>query len=186
MRRAAWSPTAASRSSSRPRTSCSPPGRIATSSLPARIASPTGRRCRMEKLTSRSCSRKFPLDPARVHFTGLLPYSDYRKLLQATHAHVYLTRPFVLSWSVMEAMSAGALVVASRTSPVEEVIQHEHNGLLVDFFDVDSLARTIDRALTERQQLATLREKARQTIQVHYELRDCLKRRVAWMNRQMK
>jgi glycosyltransferase involved in cell wall biosynthesis len=129
---------------------------------------------------------KFPLDPARVHFTGLLPYADYRRLLQASHAHVYLTRPFVLSWSVMEAMSAGALVVASRTAPVEEVIQHEHNGLLVDFFDVEALTKTIDRALTERRQLASVRMKARQTIQVHYELRDCLKRRVAWMNRQMK
>jgi glycosyltransferase involved in cell wall biosynthesis len=129
---------------------------------------------------------KFPLDPARVHFTGLLPYSDYRRLLQASHAHVYLTRPFVLSWSMMEAMSAGALVVASRTAPVEEIIQHEHNGLLVDFFDVDALTRTIDRALNERQQFADLRVKARQTIQVHYELRDCLKRRAAWMNRQMK
>jgi glycosyltransferase involved in cell wall biosynthesis len=129
---------------------------------------------------------RFPLDPERVHFTGLLPYADYLRLLQASHAHVYLTRPFVLSWSMLEAMSAGCLVVASRTAPVEEVIEHEHNGLLVDFFDVDALVTTLDRALNERRALAGLREKARQTIQVRYELRDCLKRRVAWMNRQMK
>ena len=129
---------------------------------------------------------RFPLDPKRVHFTGLLPYADYLRLLQASHAHVYLTRPFVLSWSVLEAMSAGCLVVASRTAPVEEVLEHEHNGLLVDFFDVEALTATMNRALDERSALTGLREKARQTIQVHYELRDCLKRRVAWMNRQMK
>jgi glycosyltransferase involved in cell wall biosynthesis len=128
---------------------------------------------------------KHPLDPARVHFTGLLPYSDYLRLLQASHAHVYLTKPFVLSWSVMEAMSAGCLVVASRTAPVEEVLRHEHNGLLVDFFDVDALTQTIDRALTDREKLTDLRVKARQTMQVNYNLRDCLNSRSRWLSAQL-
>jgi glycosyltransferase involved in cell wall biosynthesis len=128
---------------------------------------------------------KYPMDPARVHFTGLLPYTDYLRLLQASHAHVYLTRPFVLSWSMLEAMSAGCLVVASRTAPVEEVIQHEHNGLLTDFFDADALSRTLDRVLANRADFASIRQKARHTIQVHYELRECLQRRARWMTRQL-
>lgn len=126
---------------------------------------------------------RFPLDPARVHFTGLLPYGDYRRLLQASHAHVYLTWPFVLSWSTLEAMATGCLVIGSRTPPVEEVITHEHNGLLVDFFDVDALVTTLEGALDNPAAHAEIRQRARETIRLHYNLRDCLNRRSRWLAR---
>ena len=74
------------------------------------------------------------LDLSRIHFLGKIPYDAFIKVLQVSRVHVYLTYPFVLSWSMLEAMSAGCLVVGSRTQPVEEVIQHAANGLLVDFF----------------------------------------------------
>ena len=87
------------------------------------------------------------LDRSRVHFLGLVPYERYLKVLQVSRAHVYLTYPFVLSWSMLEAMSAGCLVVGSRTPPVKEVITHGDNGLLVDFFQSGEIAATVSEAL---------------------------------------
>jgi glycosyltransferase involved in cell wall biosynthesis len=76
---------------------------------------------------------------ARVHYLGKLPHDQLVRLYQTSTVHVYLTYPFVLSWSVLEAMSAGCAVVASRTGPVEEVIQDGDNGVLVDFFNPSAL-----------------------------------------------
>jgi glycosyltransferase involved in cell wall biosynthesis len=85
--------------------------------------------------------------------------------------HAYLTYPFVLSWSMLEAMSQGALMVASSTGPVQEVIEHGRNGLLVDFFDHQALADTMAEALTRQQELQPLRQAARQTVAERYDLR---------------
>ena len=79
--------------------------------------------------------RELDLDPQRLHFTGVLPRDRYRDVLLASSVHVYLTVPFVLSWSLIEALAAGCAVVASDTAPVREVLRDGENGLLVDFFD---------------------------------------------------
>lgn len=116
------------------------------------------------------------LDLSRVHFAGTLPYDGFVRLMQVSRAHVYLTYPFVLSWSLMEAMSAGCQIIASDTAPVREVITHGHNGLLVDFFDVDGLAQTVAAALADPEAGAARRAAARQTILDRYRLEDCLPR----------
>ena len=119
--------------------------------------------------------REVSPDLSRVHFTGKLPYSLYLKLLQVSSAHVYLTYPFVLSWSMLEAMSSGCLLIASRTSPVAEVIRDEENGLLVDFFDPTEIAERVTEALREPARFEAVRTAARQTVVERYDLkRVCL------------
>jgi len=108
------------------------------------------------------------LDLDRVHFTGLLPRDQYRQVLQASSAHVYLTAPFVLSWSMMEAMSAGCLLVASDTAPVRELIEDGRTGLLVDFFDIDAIAARICEALERPEAFAEIRAAARARICEQY------------------
>jgi glycosyltransferase involved in cell wall biosynthesis len=108
------------------------------------------------------------IDASRVHFTGKLPYLQYRSLLQVSAVHVYLTYPFVLSWSMLEAMSCGCLLVASRTAPVEEVIEHGKNGLLVDFFDQAALVEQVSEALSQPNRFSEIRHQARQTVLQRY------------------
>lgn len=120
------------------------------------------------------------IDLNRIHFTGRLPYERYINLLQVSACHVYLTYPFVLSWSLLEAMSAGCAIVGSDTPPVSEVIRHGENGLLVDFFSPDALAAAVDRVLSKPQPLAQVRARARQTVVEHYDLETiCLPRQLA-------
>ena len=125
---------------------------------------------------------KFPLDEQRVHFVGSLPYGEYVKLLKCTTAHVYLTRPFVLSWSMLEAMSCEGLVVASDTAPVQEVITNGINGLLVDFFKPDQLAQTLNNVLDRPADFTQIRKKARETVLAKYDLGSCLQQRLAWLS----
>jgi glycosyltransferase involved in cell wall biosynthesis len=120
------------------------------------------------------------LDMQRVRFVGRIPYPDFVAMLQVSAVHVYLTYPFVLSWSMLEAMSAGYLVVGSSTPPVQEVIRDGNNGLLVDFFSPQGLAETIDRVLSRPDRMADIRRRARQTMVERYELRGvCLPRHIA-------
>lgn len=118
-------------------------------------------------------------DLSRLHFTGLLSYGAYRQVLRASSAHVYLTVPFVLSWSMLEAMSSGCLVVASDTAPVREVISHGRNGLLVDFFSPEAIAAHVAEALGRPAWSAPLREAARATILERYDLRHLLPKQLA-------
>jgi glycosyltransferase involved in cell wall biosynthesis len=111
------------------------------------------------------------LDMSRVHFVGQVPHALLQRLMQVSAVHAYLTYPFVLSWSMLEAMSQGALMVASNTGPVQEVIEHGRNGLLVDFFDHQALAETMAEALARQQELQPLRQAARQTVVDRYDLR---------------
>ncbi len=118
------------------------------------------------------------LDPSRIHFTGLLPYGDYLKVLQASHAHVYMTVPFVLSWSLIESMATGCLIVASDTEPVREVIKDGKQGLLTDFFDTDLLAERLAEALDNREKLAHLRRGAREVVLKGYAHKDMLNKQI--------
>jgi glycosyltransferase involved in cell wall biosynthesis len=124
------------------------------------------------------------LDLQRVHFLGRIPYASLLAVLQLSSAHVYLTYPFVLSWSMLEAMSAGALVIGSRTAPVEEVIRHGDNGLLVDFFSPDDLAAAVDEVLSHPDRMQALRDNARRTVVERYDLRRvCLPQHQALIQR---
>jgi len=114
------------------------------------------------------------IDPKRVHFLGRVPYESFMNILQVSSAHVYLTVPFVLSWSMLEAMAAGCLLIGSDTPPVREVIDDGRNGLLVDFFSPSQVADRIDEALDRRAEMAPLREAARRTVLERYALSDCL------------
>ena len=115
----------------------------------------------------------------RVHFTGKLPYKDYLSLLQVSTAHVYLTYPFVLSWSMLESMAAGCAIVASSTAPVTEVIEDGVNGILTDFFDVDTLAAKLTAVLSDRAGHAAMRARARATVVESYDLnRVCVPRQM--------
>jgi glycosyltransferase involved in cell wall biosynthesis len=109
------------------------------------------------------------LDMSRVHFMGGVPYRTFVTALQVSSAHVYLTYPFVLSWSALEAMSAGCLVIGSDTSPVREVIRPGDNGLLVPFFAVDELAERVVEALQQPQRFRAVREAARRFVIEHYD-----------------
>jgi len=120
-----------------------------------------------------------PLDLSRVHFTGKLPYNRYLSLLQVSSLHIYLTVPFVLSWSCLEAMSAGCLMLGSATPPVEEVIAHGENGWLCDFNDPADIADKAVAMLADRASLQHLRQRARETVLERYELKDCLARQKA-------
>jgi len=84
--------------------------------------------------------------------------------------HVYLTDPFVLSWSLLEAMACAAVVIGSATAPVQEVIESEHNGLLVDFFDLEAMAHTIGAVLADPPRFRPLGQAARQTVVERYDL----------------
>ena len=111
------------------------------------------------------------LDLTRVHFLGKVPYPTFLGILQISRAHIYLTYPFVLSWSMLEAMSAGCLVIGSKTQPVEEVIRHQDNGLLVDFFDTQAIADAAVDALANPSAYRLHRQRARRTIIDNYDLR---------------
>lgn len=110
------------------------------------------------------------LDYSRVHFLGKVPYSTFLNVLQISSVHVYLTYPFVLSWSMLEAMSCGCLIVGSRTSPVQEVIRDGENGFLVDFFSPEEVANKVATALEHPEMWASLRENARRTVVESYDL----------------
>ncbi len=124
---------------------------------------------------------KAEIDMRRVHFVGKVPHEILTQLLQISSVHVYLTYPFVLSWSLLEAMSMGCLVVASDTAPVREIIEDGRNGLLTDFFDAQALAQRVADALSQRQNLESCRLQARKTVVQRFDLKSvCLPRLVSW------
>ncbi|HEY9663962.1 MAG TPA: glycosyltransferase, partial [Allocoleopsis sp.] len=128
---------------------------------------------------------KLSLDLSRLHFTGSLPYGQYLQVLQASSAHIYLTRPFVLSWSMLEALSTGCLVIGSNTAPVTEVIRDGENGLLVDFFAPVEIADRVDEVLNQPERFTSLRSAARQTILQSYDLAALLPQHLQWIKQDL-
>jgi glycosyltransferase involved in cell wall biosynthesis len=116
------------------------------------------------------------LDPDRVLFPGRLEYATYVAMLQRSDAHVYLTYPFVASWSLRESLAAGCAVVASDTPPVREFVTHEQNGLLTSFFDPQGLADAVLRVLEDAALARRLREAAREYAEKHLAMPDYLAR----------
>jgi glycosyltransferase involved in cell wall biosynthesis len=109
------------------------------------------------------------VDWSRVHFLGKVSYDTYRSVLQVSSLHVYLTYPFVLSWSMLEAMAVGVPVLGSDTGPVREVIRDGDNGFLTDFFDSDALATRALDLIARREQTAAIGLRGRATVLQDYD-----------------
>lgn len=123
-------------------------------------------------------------DWARVHFLGHIPYNQFIPLLQLSRLHVYLTYPFVLSWSLLEAMSVGCAILASDTQPLHEAIKHDETGWLVNFFDANALADAACQLLDDAETRTRLGHAARQFAQQNYDLSSiCLPKQLDWVNR---
>ena len=123
---------------------------------------------------------KDEIDLSRVHFLGQIPYPQFIGLLQISTVHVYLTYPFVLSWSLLEAMACGCAIVASDTQPLREAIVHEKTGLLTPFFDARQLATSVCGLLENPEKRKALGEAARQFAVENYDLQSvCLPQMLA-------
>ena len=107
-------------------------------------------------------------------------------MLQISKVHVYLTYPFVLSWSLLEAMSVGCSIVASNTQPLHEVINSEENGVVIDFFDSNNLSNQIIRLLDNADIRDKLSFNARETILKNYSLKDCIRKQLDWVETVLK
>ena len=132
------------------------------------------------------CDEVMPLltvqQRARIHFMGRLNYSQFQAMLQVSRVHVYLTYPFVLSWSLLEAMSTGCSVVASDTQPVQEVIKNNETGRLFDFFDPSALAGSVTDLLENANVRMRLGKSAREFAVQNYDLtRICLPKQIEWL-----
>ena len=119
---------------------------------------------------------------SRVHFLNTIPYDRFIALLQVSTVHVYLTYPFVLSWSLLEAMSVGCSIVASDTQPLHEAITHDETGVLVDFFDPEALATATISLLNDSDRRSRLSRAAREFAKANYDLKTvCLPKQLTWV-----
>ena len=120
----------------------------------------------------------YAIDWSRIHYLGLVSHRKLLRVYQISAAHVYLTYPFVLSWSMLEAMSCCCLLIGSATSPVEEILEEGKNGFLVDFQDPQALAKKLLVAIENPEKMMSIRASARVTA-IQYDLKDCLRRQLA-------
>lgn len=118
--------------------------------------------------------REVEIDSERVHFLGEVSYPTHIELLQVSTVHVYLTVPFVLSWSMLEAMSAECLVIGSDTPPVREVLINRKNGLLVDFFSHGQISDLVDEVFDHPDRMQEIREQARKDVVERYSIQQAL------------
>ena len=122
-------------------------------------------------------------DWARVHFLGRVPYEVFLAMMQVSRLHIYLTYPFVLSWSLLEAMSAEAAILASSTAPVLEAIRHDETGWLTDFFDGDALVEKANALLEDEETRARMGKAAREFVLKTYDLKThCLPKQLEWVS----
>ena len=126
-------------------------------------APPTPYRCYREMMLSEVGPQ---LDPARTHFVGRIAYTNYLSLLQVSRLHIYLSYPFVLSWSMLEAMACGAPVLGSATPPVQEMLRNGETGYLFDFFDREQLVEQAVHILDNNTEGVT--QAARQMIESRF------------------
>ena len=131
------------------------------------IPSPTGKSYRQLMIDELGGE----LDLNRIHFLGSVPYNVYLDILQISSVHIYLTYPFVLSWSLIEAMASGCAIIGSATPPVEEVIEDGVNGLLVDFFSIQAIADRVDEVLDHPNLMQEMRDRARAAAIRNFDLK---------------
>ncbi|MGA1623741.1 MAG: glycosyltransferase [Synechocystis sp.] len=113
---------------------------------------------------------------------GRVPYDTYLSMIQVSRAHVYLTYPFVLSWSLLESMSAECAILASGTDPVREVMTEDENGWMVDFFDRTALVDRLCDLLDDDDTRKRLGANARQFVRENYDLKSiCLPKHLEWV-----
>ncbi|HQT38507.1 MAG TPA: glycosyltransferase [Acidocella sp.] len=116
------------------------------------------------------------IDLTRVHFLGKIPYDQHLALLKRSDAHIYLSYPFVASWSLREALACGCLVIGADTATVTEFVKHRKNGLVVPTLDHDAIAETTLMALASPKLTAPLRLGAREFAEKHLDLQVYLAR----------
>jgi len=134
----------------------------------------------------KQCNFEHDYDTSKFHFLGLIPTLDLITLYQLSDVHFYLTAPFVLSWSMLQAMSCGCAMVGSATPPVEEVITHGVNGLLADFYNPDDVASKALTILADPKRHQPLREAARQTVIDQYSVDKCLHQLIGFFEEQVR
>ena len=131
-----------------------------------------------DKTWRQAMDEKVKYDKKRVHFVGHLLRPEYQTVLQASTVHVYFTRPFILSWSCLEAMSFGCALVGSKTPPVEEVVEDGKNGLLANFRSPQHLAMRVEELLDNPELRKRLGKAARETVLERYDARECVKKQI--------
>ncbi|MEL7487456.1 MAG: glycosyltransferase, partial [Pseudomonadota bacterium] len=108
------------------------------------------------------------LDWDRLHFLGQVPYESYQQIIQISSCHIYLTMPFVLSWSMLEAMSAGCAIVASDVEPVREIAEHDEAALMLTALSPAAIAQNVIDVLSAPMRRKKQGEAARRVIEKHY------------------
>jgi glycosyltransferase involved in cell wall biosynthesis len=109
-------------------------------------------------------------DLSRFRFLGMVPRTTLVDLWSLSDLHLYLTVPFVLSWSLLNALACECPVLASDVAPVREIIRHGETGLLADFFDVDGLANQALAVLQDPASYRALGQAGRRLIDAEYSL----------------
>lgn len=121
-------------------------------------------------------------NPSDVYLLGTIDHESFTSIIQRSNVHIYLTYPFVLSWSLLEAMACATPIIGSKTKPVMELIEHKKNGLLVDFFDTDAISDSAESLIRDKKLATCLGNNARQTIKDKYELKKCVANQIKLIN----